>query len=53
MKIKKFTPTTAKLPENERIIGGDANPKLFNRRDVKQTEIDYQEFLRNRKEASK
>ncbi|RDB02501.1 hypothetical protein [Runella aurantiaca] len=53
MKIKKLTPTTAKLPENERIIGGDATPKLFNKRDVKQTEREYQEFLQKKKEAKR
>lgn len=51
MKIKKLTPTTAPLPENERLIGGDANPKLFKKRDVKQTEREYQEYLRKKKEA--
>ena len=52
MKIKKLTPTTAKLPKNERLICGDANPKLFNKRDIKQAEREYQEYLRNRKEPS-
>lgn len=35
MKTKKFTPTKAPLPENERIIGGDANPALFNKNRAK------------------
>ncbi|AEI50680.1 hypothetical protein [Runella slithyformis] len=45
---KKLTSTTAKLPENEQLIGGDANPELFNKRDVKQIDRELQEYLRNR-----
>jgi hypothetical protein len=32
MKNKKFTKTRAKLPEDERILGGDADPKFNNKR---------------------
>lgn len=46
MKTKKFTPTKAKLPENERIIGGDASPKLFRKNNVKQIDAEYQKHLK-------
>ena len=46
MKTKRFTPTKAKLPANEMIIGGDASPKLFARRDLKQIDSDYQKHLK-------
>lgn len=48
--MKKLTPTKAKLPENERIIGGDASPRLFAKRSVKETDKDYQKW---RKENGK
>lgn len=46
MKAKKFTPTKAKLPENEMIIGGDASPKLFRKNNVKQIDAEYQKHLK-------
>lgn len=46
MKTKRFTPTTAKLPENEMMIGGDASPKLFKKSNLKQIDSDYQNHLR-------
>lgn len=40
MKPKKFTSTKAKLPDNEMILGGDAHPSLFAKRDIKAIEKD-------------
>lgn len=50
MKTKKFTPTKAKLPDNEMILGGDAHPSLFAKRDVKAIE---QDFIKWKKEHGK
>ncbi|MFN8344044.1 MAG: hypothetical protein U0X91_03530 [Spirosomataceae bacterium] len=44
MKRKKFTPTKAKLPDNEKIIGGDAHPSLFAKRDVNATEREFKQW---------
>ncbi|MCA0231538.1 MAG: hypothetical protein LCH91_13785 [Bacteroidetes bacterium] len=48
MQTKRFTPTKAKLPENERVIGGDASPKLFKKRDVRKTEVELSNHFKNR-----
>lgn len=48
MKPEKLTPTKAPLPQNEMLIGGDANPKLFNKRDLKQIEKEYQQHKAKR-----
>lgn len=47
MKTKRFTSTTAKLPANEMILGGDASPRMFAKRSVQQTETDYQNWKKN------
>lgn len=44
MKNKRFTPTKAKLPDNERIIGGDASPKLFAKRSTKETDAEIEKW---------
>lgn len=46
MEMKKLTPTRAKLPANEMIIGGDASPRMFSKRDVEKTDVEYQEYRR-------
>lgn len=44
---KRFTATKAKLPANEQVIGGDASPRMFSKRDVKKTDVEYQNYLKN------
>lgn len=46
--MKKLTPTRAKLPENERIIGGDA-PNFTNKNRIKSIKSEYQKYLKNGK----
>ena len=48
MKRKEFTPTKAPLPQNEMLLGGDASPKLFKKRDVKKVQKEYEEYLNNK-----
>lgn len=49
MNTKRFTATKAKLPADEKIIGGDASPQMFNKRDVRKTDVEYQTYLKNGK----
>lgn len=53
MKIRRFTPTKAKLPNNERIIGGDASPKLFRKIDLEKLEKEIQKDLKNHAKQQK
>lgn len=48
MKVRNLTPTKAKLPDNERLIGGENNKTTANN-NLKAIEKQAQNFLKNAK----
>jgi hypothetical protein len=49
MKLRKFTPSKAVLPENEQIIGGDAPRGFENKKRVKEIDKILEKFNKQQK----